>query len=222
MPVYARASGFSDHRRHPNALLLIIGGHIAAIAVVMAAKMDPPPTSTPTRTIVELIKLPTPPPPESPPPPQPNPRPMPRDRFVDRQPAIVPIPQPADDFDFTPNPLPPHSGTDIGTGVDLTPKPLPVPDPVRVGPRFATPAWALKPPYPDDKRRLDEEAVLKLKLSIDEHGRVVAVDPVGAADRSFLEAARRHLIAQWRYKPATEDGRPVPSSTVITLRFELE
>jgi protein TonB len=80
----------------------------------------------------------------------------------------------------------------------------------------------LRPPYPDDKRRLEEEAVLRLRLAIDERGRVVAVEPVGSADRSFLEAARRHLIAHWRYKPATDDGRAVRSSTVITLRFELE
>jgi protein TonB len=57
---------------------------------------------------------------------------------------------------------------------------------------------------------------------IDDNGRVVAVDPVGRADPAFLEAARKDLIAKWRYRPATEDGRPVDSSTVITLRFELE
>jgi protein TonB len=45
---------------------------------------------------------------------------------------------------------------------------------------------------------------------------------VGSADRAFLEAARRHLLARWRYKPATEGGRTVGSSTVITLRFQLE
>lgn len=64
--------------------------------------------------------------------------------------------------------------------------------------------------------------MLKLRLTIDERGRVIAVDPVGSADRSFFQAARKHLMASWRYKPATEDGRPVASSTVITLRFELE
>jgi len=61
-----------------------------------------------------------------------------------------------------------------------------------------------------------------LKLSIDERGRVVAVEPVGRTDRSFFEAARRHLIANWRYKPATEDGKAIASSTVITLTFRIE
>ena len=93
--------------------------------------------------------------------------------------------------------------------------------PVRVGPRFATPADAVRPPYPPSKIASDEEAVLKLKLSIDPRGRVVAVEPVGRADPAFLAAARRHLLAHWRYKPATEDGRAIASSTVITLRFQL-
>jgi protein TonB len=68
----------------------------------------------------------------------------------------------------------------------------------------------------------EEEATLKLRLSVDERGRVVAVDPVGRADAVFLAAARRHLVAHWRYKPATADGRAVVSSTVITLRFQLD
>ena len=116
----------------------------------------------------------------------------------------------------------PDPGPVIGTSPDPLPIPKSMPAVVRTGPRFITPDWALRPPYPDDKRRLEEEATLKLKLAIDERGRVVAVEPVGKADRSFFEAARKHLIAKWRYKPATEGGRPVPSSTVITLRFELE
>ena len=53
--------------------------------------------------------------------------------------------------------------------------------------------------------------MLRLKLTIDPRGRVIAVDPVGKADPAFLAAARRHLIAHWRYKPATEDGRAIAS-----------
>jgi protein TonB len=59
-------------------------------------------------------------------------------------------------------------------------------------------------------------------LTIDPRGRVIAVDPVGAADPSFLAAARRHILKAWRYKPATEDGIAVPSTTVISLSFRLE
>lgn len=63
--------------------------------------------------------------------------------------------------------------------------------------------------------------MLRLKLTIDARGRVIAVEPVGRTDPAFLDAARRHLLAHWRYKPATAKGQAVASSAVITLRFEL-
>jgi len=88
--------------------------------------------------------------------------------------------------------------------------------------QLLTPPSELKPPYPQSKLLAEEEAALTLRLTIDEQGRVVAVDPVGRADAVFLAAARRHLIAHWRYKPAMKDGRAVPTSIVITLRFELD
>jgi protein TonB len=64
--------------------------------------------------------------------------------------------------------------------------------------------------------------LLRLRLTIDERGRVVAVEPVGKSDRVFLEAARRYLVAHWRYRPASEDGRAVATSIVIALRFQLD
>jgi protein TonB len=94
--------------------------------------------------------------------------------------------------------------------------------PIHHDPRLLTPSSELKPPYPESKILSEEEAVLTLRLSIDERGRVIGVDPVGRADIAFLLAARRHLIAHWRYQPATDDGHAVASSTVITLRFELD
>jgi protein TonB len=93
--------------------------------------------------------------------------------------------------------------------------------PINSGPQLLTPPSELKPAYPPSKLDNGEEATLRLKLTIDASGRVVAVDPVGRTDPVFLEAARRHLIAHWRYKPAIEGGRAVASSEVITLRFEL-
>jgi protein TonB len=119
--------------------------------------------------------------------------------------------------DTTPLPLPNTGQIEIPLGdAHVTPVP-----PVQTGPRFLTRETDVKPPYPPSKLRDGEEATLKLRLSIDERGRVTAVDPVGAADAVFLAAARKHLMARWRYQPATEDGRPVATTTTITLRFEL-
>lgn len=221
MPVYASTSGFAAHRRHPRALLLIVGGHAVLIAAVMTAKMALPTKFIPDITRVRL--LPSDPPPPDPPPPPPKPeRTPPRDSRLDLPDIIIPTPVPDGPVVTDPPiPLPPNPGP-IGPSVDPT-SPLPAPVlPVRIGPRFITPQHLIEPPYPPDKQRLEEEAVLRLKLSIDERGRVVAVEPVGRADRSFLEAARRHLLANWRYKPATEDGKVIAWSTVITLTFRIE
>jgi protein TonB len=139
-------------------------------------------------------------------------------------PVIVPVPQPKiDQLDPTPVPFVPNNQPLIQPGVEPRPTPsIAAKAPVRVAARFITPASELRPPYPRSKLDTEEEASLRLRLSIDERGRVVAVEPVGKADPAFLAAARRHLLARWRYAPATEDGRAVASSTTITLRFQIE
>ena len=214
---------YAAHRRRiaerhsaPHAMLVIIAGHVALIAAVMSARMDLPERLLHPPTEVELIKLPPPPPKQVLPPVRSKPAPS----QIDRVPVIVPVPQPGEAPAQQPRPIP--SLPAVGPSPAVQHIPLPPADPVRVGPRFATPPAAVRPPYPASKIQSEEEAVLKLRLSINERGRVVAVEPVGRADPAFLAAARRHLLAQWRYRPATEDGRAIASATVITLRFELD
>lgn len=204
----------------PKALTLVIVGHAALLAAVLAAKPelvglqpDPPPI---------VINIPNDPPPPPPPPdPVSDVRPDPRPSFIDEVRPIVPM-----DQTIAATPIdqgPPSQGLDpvIGTGPTISVDP-PRADPARTGPRFATAENSIRPPYPLDMRRAEQEATLKLRLTIDARGRVTAVEPVGAANPSFLEAARRHILRSWRYKPATEDGVAVPSSTVISLSFRLE
>jgi protein TonB len=200
----------------PNALLIVISIHVALLAVVMSARMDLPQRIRDRPTIVEFFPRPVPPQPVKPPPAPPqhaarssDPRPdvwlPPSNATVDSRPT-------ATDF-----------GPALGASTAILPTlPKLTPTPIRHDARLLTPPSELKPPYPASKLLSEEEAILRLRLTIDENGRVVAVDPVGAADRAFLEAARRHLMAHWRYQPATEDGRTVASSMVITLRFELD
>ena len=215
---------YAAHRRRiaerhsaPHVMLLIIAGHVALIAAVMSARMDLPQRILDRPIVFKPIPIPPPPPKDVPPPPKRSPV------DLDRTQPIVPIPQPRDDL-VEPKPLPqPFPGGDsVIPNPQPRPDPMPIPSPVRTGPRFATPPGAVRPPYPPSKIASEEEAVLKLRLSIDPRGRVVAVEPIGRADPAFLAAARRHLLAHWRYKPATEDGRAIASATVISLRFELE
>ncbi|HEX6661945.1 MAG TPA: energy transducer TonB [Sphingomicrobium sp.] len=207
-----------ERRPHPNTMLAIIAAHVAVVAVVMSAKMDLPVRFFPRPTVVTSIEIPKPT--RENPQTHQNPR-QSQTQTVDHTETVVStLPHETDPFDTGPI-TPPNPGQAL-TGATGT---IELPPPhfsVKLGPQLLTPASELKPPYPASKLITEEEATLRLKLTIDEHGRVVAVDPVGSADRAFLDAARRYLIAHWRYKAATEDGRAVASSMVITLRFQLD
>lgn len=216
MTTYAPVPAYAEHNLHPRALLLIAGAHAALLAAVIMAKPELVTHWIPNPTTVTLIPQPKEPP-ENPPPPQPSPR---QPSSIDHPKIEAPIPQPSQpEVESTPLPIPDLDPIPVDPGPATTKLP---PQPVRAGPRFITPDYDVKPPYPQSKLRDGQEAVLRLRLSIDARGRVTAVEPVGSADPVFLAAARRHLIAHWRYKPATEDGRPVATSTVISLTFRLE
>lgn len=203
----------------PTTLLVIVAGHVLAISAVMLARSDIPGRFKDPPIIVTPIPIPDDPPPHS----EPKHRrtdPVPsRPTVIDPIVKVDPVQQPDTAFDM--NPVGPVSGSGTDLGPVEQPPLQPPHEIVRRDARMMTSEELLRPPYPDSKRILGEEAALRLRLSIDERGRVMAVEPVGKADPAFLDSARRHLIHVWRFAPATEDGHAVPSSRVITLRFEL-
>ena len=217
----AYASGRQQIARRgdsPSTLLFIIGAHVTALAVVMSMKMDLPARIWDENPEVVMVPI-KPPPPPDPVPAKPRTAPS----QIDQPQTIIPT-KPQDSQPVDNRPTDKVEFTElVGPKLpELPPLSQKIVEPVRTGPRLATPADLLRPPYPQSKLESQQEASLRLKLSIDERGRVVAVDPVGPADSAFLNAARKHLLARWRYQPATVDGRPQASTTVITLRFELE
>lgn len=214
----ARRRVIGSSESNPSAMLIIISVHVALLAIVMSAKMNLPPRVVHTPPIlVEPIKEPPPPPPNIVTRVPPHVRPI-ETTTPYKNPPLQPPPVGSN------NP-PTDPGTSVGGGgvsvTPVVPQP-PLATPIHHDPRLLTPPSELKPPYPADKLLSEEEAALTLRLTIDDRGRVVDVQPVGRADRSFLDAARRHLMAHWRYQPATEDGRAIASTMVITLRFQLD
>jgi periplasmic protein TonB len=206
-----------QRRSSPNAMLAVIAVHVAVIAAVMSAKMDVSRQIFDRPTSIELIPAPKPPPPE-----QVKQRIPQRPIETPVAQLQVPLPPAGTWTEDSTSSLPDLSGIGASTIPQPHVDPIPPPRPVKVEPTLLTPASELKPPYPESKLASGEEALLKLRLTIDERGRVVAVEPLGEADPIFLDAARRYLIAHWRYRPASEDGHPTRSSTVITLRFQLD
>jgi len=217
MTTYAPIPAYADHKFHPRILLLIAAGHAAVITAALMIKTDLPQRILPGPIIVRWIPTPTPP----------LPHPIQSQPETRRQQQIRPTidhPQQVEQTQLHTIPtadntitIPNFSPIDSRPVIPVGPT-----EPVRTGPRFATPQSELKPPYPQQKELAGEEATLRLRLTIDTQGRVTAVDPVGIADPAFLAAARKHILAHWRYQPATEGGHPVPSSTVITLQFQLD
>jgi protein TonB len=208
-----------ERRPHPNTMLAIIALHVGVAAIVMSAKMDLPGRILHKPEI--LINIPTPkdPPPVQQPQPRTNPTPHTvSDPTIDHPPVQVPTPSYPTSVDQGP---PVNTGVLVeGTGTASIPQTIH--NIVRTGPALLTSGEGLKPPYPASKLITEEEASLQLRLTIDANGRVIGVEPVGRADPVFLSAARRWLLAHWRYKPATEDGRGVAATEVITLRFQLD
>jgi protein TonB len=199
-------------------LLLVISAHVALAAVVASAKMDLP------RHIIKdpPIKIIEVPPPRSPP----APRPIdPAQQVLVPPTPLPPLPLPPKPVDLsaTTEIIPSNAGTIIGgAGSAVIPSNQIKLAPLRHEPQLLTSFGELKPPYPASKLASEEEATLTLRLSIDDRGHVVGVEPVGRADRVFVDAARRHMIAHWRYAPATVDGQAVPTSLTVTLRFKLD
>ena len=208
----------------PRTLLLVAAGHAVALGLVLTARSDLVSRTPFDPTDVVFVPIKAPPPPPPPPPGEPTPPRAAPQSTIDTPPVIIPTPLPnAPAVTDGPSILSvtPLPGTAIEPQPPLATDP-PAPAVVRKAARFATPADLVRPPYPAARRESGDGAQLRLTLAIDPRGRVTAVTPVGAADPVFLDAARRHILRHWRYRPALEGDVAIASTVTITLRFELE
>ncbi|CAA9495631.1 MAG: hypothetical protein AVDCRST_MAG39-1104 [uncultured Sphingomonadaceae bacterium] len=224
--------GFAAQRRSsPASLALVDAAHAAAVAALLLAKgpviFDHEPV------ITEAINIPLKPPP---PPELMVEQPKTAPSVLDLPDPIIapPLPRPMPPVDRTDAPapslpLPPGPPTpDLALGPKLPP-PLPVPQPepkappvrvdARLDPRYA---GALQPDYPSSELRAENEGNVTVRVTIGRDGRVAAVECVRAASDAFCQATREQALRRWRFKPATEDGRPVEASKTMMVRFLLE
>jgi protein TonB len=108
--------------------------------------------------------------------------------------------------------------------VPAVPRGVPPPTP----PLVFTPARAIAashsiPEYPFVSRRLREQGTLRLKLTIDEKGLVTEAVVVNSSSFQRLdEAAVKWVKAQWRYTPAMQGTKPVPSMADAIVEFKLQ
>lgn len=213
------AGFYQPKRSSPTAFGLVIVLHGAAIAALALAKMEVIPVPGFGVTQVDLIKNPPPPPPD------------PVEVKVKVQPkSAVTRPEPIVETVATDNQVtvdPPHfpqvtyeaTGTVEGPVIDK-PIVVPTPEPVRREAVLLR-GSELQPPYPSAEQREGIEGQVTVRVLIGPDGRVHGLEKVRASNDAFFRATERHALRNWRFKPATLDGRPVESRKVLNLRFEL-
>lgn len=222
-------TGYLARRRHPVALSVIIGGHLAALAALALVKTyvvtDPP--QPPMQ--VENIPIETPPPPEKlPPPPDEVAKPSsspPTKMTVVVPPVQIPSAGPAADPASRPyvEPFiaPPGPTPNFGNALPLpVPEPLPIPErkpaaqPVAARPRGDPARWVTNDDYPDAALRGEEQGRTRFRLEIGPDGRPTGCTVTGSSGSATLDnAACRLLMRRARFNAATgPDGQAVGGS----------
>lgn len=181
----------------------------------MLAEAPPAPAPAPDLPLVEVpvpdvAAIPqTPPRPESPPTGEPEALPVP--------PPEPPAPPPRLARPPSPEPARPGaqaaarsaSGVGRATGAVVAPG---------LDPSYRNTA----PAYPEAARLRGDQGAVGMELSINAQGRVVSVVVARSSGSPALDQAARRAVAEWRFRPATVDGQPVPGAIRTTVHFRLQ
>ena len=98
----------------------------------------------------------------------------------------------------------------------------PVPDPAPPSDRGAEPLAQVEPVYPAAALRSREEGTVLLRVEVDAGGLPVSVDIERSSRSRELDAAARDAVSQWTFRPAIENGQPVPSTVTVPVDFRVE
>lgn len=99
----------------------------------------------------------------------------------------------------------------------------PPPPPVVFTPARAIAATHTIPEYPFVSRRLREQGTLRLKLTVDDKGLVTEAIVVNSSGFQRLdEAAVSWVKTHWRYTPARQGPKAVPSFADAIVEFRLQ
>lgn len=89
---------------------------------------------------------------------------------------------------------------------------------------FDTPPQAIKraqPAYPELARQAGAEGTVRVEVTIDETGRVIAARVVATNTIAALNEAARKAAMDWLFTPAKQRDQPVKARIVIPFEFTL-
>ena len=129
-------------------------------------------------------------------------------------------------IELTYAPPPPVTAISVPPPVPMPPQRVeraPTPPPVVFTPARGIAATHTIPEYPFVSRRLREQGTMRLKLTIDERGIVTQATVVNSSGFQRLdEAAVDWVKSHWRYTPAMQGTKAVPSTADAIVEFRLQ
>jgi protein TonB len=96
----------------------------------------------------------------------------------------------------------------------------PAPIPVGGDVRQARLISSIPPLYPALAKTQHIEGAVRVDALVDENGRVSSMKVVSGP--TLLQQAAMDAVRQWKYQPATLDGKAVPMHLTVTLQFKLQ
>jgi protein TonB len=79
-----------------------------------------------------------------------------------------------------------------------------------------------RPPYPKMSQRLGEEGTVVLRAYVLPSGKAQKVEIQKSCGSARLDEAARTAVMKWRFVPAQEDSKPVPTWVRIPFTWSLE
>lgn len=212
MGVYTHSDGGSWFTRRGGFLVILIAFHVVLLLALksgFAVKFVQSITQPIKAEIINEVKE------EEPPPPPPE---------VKMELPPVQVPPVLVDIQIPFDPPP------TALQAPITDKPVPPPaPPAPPAPRpvAATKAVVTYKPdtfdyYPSTSRNLGEEGKLRVRLCVGTNGRVTESTIGESSGIPRLDEAGVRLAKQYRFKPATEDGKPVAQCFLLPVSFSLK
>lgn len=212
----------------PNRIASISGAIAvnALLLLLLVAPMSAPVVRAPVTEAIpaEFIKKPKPvvvPKPEVPKPkpvsaPKPDVVPVTHDRVVDKQPD----PPPVVVDDVQPGDVQGRAGGDALTTTQPT---FPDDDAKPLAGAHLEYAEAPAPAYPREALANNESGTVLLEVLVDVDGKPLEAKIAKSSGvRSLDYAARRQVLAKWRFRPAMRDGVAVQAIGLVPVEFKLQ
>jgi protein TonB len=78
------------------------------------------------------------------------------------------------------------------------------------------------PEYPRGSRIRGEQGRVTLLVQVGLDGRVTDLAVLGSSGHEALDRAAEAAVRRWQFEPATQQGRPVFSTTTVSIIFRLD